>query len=341
MNQVKLNEIVEPLILWYQQNKRDLPWRKDVTAYRVWVSEIMLQQTRVEVVKDYYVRFLTKLPDVKSLAMIEEDTLLKLWEGLGYYRRVRNMQQAAKVIMEKYHGAFPNRYDDILSLPGIGDYTAGAISSLAFHQPVPCVDGNVLRVLSRVTGSTKDISNAKTKEYFKNLITEVLTEKNVSDLNQGWMELGALICLPNGKPLCEDCPLKEYCIARKENKIELIPVKKKKNPRRVEKRTIFLLRFQDCYAIQKRETGLLARTYEFPNVEGHLTEKQVETMFPCKEMRPLPKRKHIFSHIEWDLIGYSIEIKEQMKDYLWVTQEKLNDYSISSAFKKYDPNEKK
>lgn len=341
MNKVELSEIVEPLILWYQQNKRDLPWRWNVTPYRVWISEIMLQQTRVEAVKDYYVRFLKRLPDIESLANIEEDELLKLWGGLGYYSRARNLQKAAKEVMENYHGVFPNHYDEIRSLKGIGDYTAGAISSLAFHLPVPCVDGNVLRVLSRVTGSTKDISEQKTKDHFKELITEVLTKDNVSDLNQGFMELGALVCLPNGKPLCEECPLKKYCVARKENKTEIIPVKKTKNPRKIERRTVFLLHSQDHYAIRKREEGLLAGTYEFPNVEGHLTEEEVKKMFFSKEIKPLPKRKHIFSHIEWDLIGYLIEVNTQEDNYLWVTKEELKDYSLSSAFQKYYPKEEK
>lgn len=341
LNKVELSEIVEPLILWYQQNKRDLPWRQNVTPYRVWISEIMLQQTRVEAVKDYYVRFLKRLPDIESLANIEEDELLKLWEGLGYYSRARNLQKAAKEVMENYHGVFPNHYDEIHSLKGIGDYTAGAISSLAFHLPVPCVDGNVLRVLSRVTGSTKDISEPKTKDHFKELITEVLTKDNVSDLNQGFMELGALVCLPNGKPLCEECPLKKYCVARKENKTEIIPVKKTKNPRKIEQRTVLLLHSQDRYAIRKREEGLLAGTYEFPNVEGHLTEEEAKKMFSSKEVKPLPKRKHIFSHIEWDLIGYLIEVNTQEDNYLWVTKEELKDYSLSSAFQKYYPKEEK
>ncbi len=339
MDQLSLKRIVMPLVTWYQKEQRDLPWRHNVTPYRVWVSEIMLQQTRVETVKEYYVRFLKRLPDIKSLAEVPEDELLKLWEGLGYYSRVRNMQKAAKEIMEEYDGVFPDDYESIHSLPGIGDYTAGAICAFAYHLPYPAVDGNVLRVLSRIVGSRLDIKEEKTKEVFRQAIRQVLTSQNVSDFDQGLMELGATVCLPNGEPLCHQCPLQKYCQAYQLQLTDELPVKALQRKRKVIKKTILLLRCGDFFAIRKRaEPGLLQGLYEFPNCEGNLSKRDVEKVVSkATKIKPLTKAKHIFTHIEWHMIGFLVEVATMDQNYLWVTKEELDTYSIPTAFQKYHP----
>ena len=246
-----LVKIVQPLVDWYRENKRDLPWRHNPDAYRVWISEIMLQQTRVEAVKGYYDRFLKALPTVKDLAEAEEDKLLKLWEGLGYYNRVRNMQKAAQQIMVDHEGIFPDNYEEILQLKGIGNYTAGAISAFAYGIPKPAVDGNVLRVISRITGSYEDIMKQSVRRKIENTLEQVIPSDAASDFNQGLIELGAIVCVPNGEPKCEECPVKEYCIACKENLTAEIPVKKKAKTRKIEERTILI--FQNS---RIRHTGV-------------------------------------------------------------------------------------
>ena len=205
----EIRKAVKPLLQWYEQNKRVLPWRSDPTPYHVWVSEIMLQQTRVAAVLGYYARFMQALPDVKTLAEVDEDELMKLWQGLGYYNRARNLKKAARVIMEKFSGTFPNTYEDILSLPGIGEYTAGAVASIGFGIPVPCVDGNVLRVLTRLIGDDSDITKPETKRFLRDALLMAIPKENPAAFNQALMELGALVCVPNGAPDCENCPLKK------------------------------------------------------------------------------------------------------------------------------------
>ena len=254
-----LVKIVQPLVDWYRENKRDLPWRHNPDAYRVWISEIMLQQTRVEAVKGYYDRFLKALPTVKDLAEAEEDKLLKLWEGLGYYNRVRNMQKAAQQIMVDHEGIFPDTYEEILQLKGIGNYTAGAISAFAYGIPKPAVDGNVLRVISRITGSYEDIMKQSVRKKIENTLEQVIPSDAASDFNQGLIELGAIVCVPNGEPKCELCPVKEYCIACTENLTAEIPVKKKAKARKIEERTILIFKDGKQIAIRKRPAkGLLA-----------------------------------------------------------------------------------
>ena len=282
-----LVKIVQPLVDWYRENKRDLPWRHNPDAYRVWISEIMLQQTRVEAVKGYYDRFLKALPTVKDLAEAEEDKLLKLWEGLGYYNRVRNMQKAAQQIMVDHEGIFPDTYEEILQLKGIGNYTAGAISAFAYGIPKPAVDGNVLRVISRITGSYEDIMKQSVRKKIENTLEQVIPSDAASDFNQGLIELG-----------------KEYCIASKENLTTEIPVKKKAKARKIEERTILIFKDGKQIAIRKRPAkGLLAGLYEFPNVEGKLSMDEVTEYSKTIGLMPvrvqeLPEAKHIFSHIE-------------------------------------------
>ena len=272
-----------PLVEWYRKNKRDLPWRDIQDPYRIWISEIMLQQTRVEAVKPFYARFLDALPTVSDLANAEEDKLLKLWEGLGYYNRVRNMQKAAQQIMEIHGGEFPRDFEAICKLTGIGNYTAGAIGSFAFGIPKPAVDGNVLRVISRVTGSYDDIMKASTKTKVEEQLEAIIPKDAACDFNQGLIELGAIVCVPNGAPKCEECPLAYLCEANQKGIQAELPVKKKAKERRIEKKTVLVIRDGDCLAIRKRPSkGLLAGLYEFPNLEGHLTEKQVVSY--CKKI---------------------------------------------------------
>ena len=341
-----LMEAVCPVTEWFRENKRDLPWRKEISAYRVWVSEIMLQQTRVEAVKPYYERFLKELPTVKDLAEVEEDKLMKLWEGLGYYNRVRNMQKAARKIMAEYEGEVPHDYDAIRSLDGIGNYTAGAISSFAFGIPKPAVDGNVMRVVSRLLASEEDITKASVKTKVEKLLEEVIPEDAVSDFNQGWIELGAMVCVPNGEPKCDKCPLKELCRAKKLGIQMQLPVKKKAKERRIEKRTVLILKDEDTFAIRKRPSkGLLAGLYELPNLEGHLTRKQVIEYCRSIGLSPLhvekaEDAKHIFSHVEWHMKGYVVKVDELEKncseDMIFADRKSITGtYPIPSAFDAY------
>ena len=234
-------QIVKPLQVWFDGHARVLPWRENPTAYYVWISEIMLQQTRVEAVKPYFQRFITELPDVKSLAECPENRYLKLWEGLGYYNRVRNLNAAAVQIMETYDGFIPQSYEELLKLKGIGSYTAGAISSIAYNQPVPAVDGNVLRVISRVCADDSDIMKQSVRTAMERKLRELM--EGMTDVliprkfNQALMELGAMICVPNGAPHCEECPWQAFCEARLQNRIAELPVKKKAKARRVEDKT--------------------------------------------------------------------------------------------------------
>lgn len=341
-----LYEITEPVISWYKDNKRQLPWRKNINAYRVWVSEIMLQQTRVEAVKPYYERFLKELPTIKDLAEAEEEKLLKLWEGLGYYNRVKNMQKAAIQVMEQFHGEFPDRYEDILSLTGIGNYTAGAISSFVYGLPKPAVDGNVLRVIARILLMEEDISKASVRKKVEKALEEIIPEGKASDFNQGLIELGAIVCVPNGMPKCEICPAATVCEARKQGKVMELPVKAKAKARRKEKKTILILKDGETVAIQKRsDQGLLAGLYELPGVEGHLTKKEVieyskEIGLAPIYVEELEHAKHIFTHIEWDMTGYLVKVDELEK----INNEKIifahpdeiqKTYAIPSAFEKY------
>jgi A/G-specific adenine glycosylase/sugar fermentation stimulation protein len=341
-----LYEMAWPLIHWYRKNKRDLPWRQTPEPYHVWVSEIMLQQTRVEAVKAYYERFLKELPTVECLAEAEEDTLLKLWEGLGYYNRVRNMQKAAQQIMVDYQGKFPDTYEEIRKLKGIGNYTAGAISAFAYGLPKPAVDGNVLRVISRLTGSREDIMKQKVRTQMEEELEKVIPAEAASDFGQGLIELGAIVCVPNGEPHCEACPLAHLCVARREGTTDEIPVKSKAKARRIEERTVLLFKDNNKIAIQKRPSkGLLAGLYEFPNVLGKLSMKEVTAY--SKEIGLMPIRvkrlepaKHIFSHIEWHMTGYEIMVDElektNKKEFLFISPEEIEkEFPMPSAFEVY------
>lgn len=321
LKEFDLSLLTEPLLEWYEKNKRTLPWRETVSPYRIWVSEIMLQQTRVEAVKPFFERFTKRLPDVKFLAECPEDELLKLWEGLGYYNRVRNMQKAAIQVMEEYAGELPADYEALLGLKGIGSYTAGAIASIAYQIPVPAVDGNVLRILTRVSEDDTDIMKASFRKQVEEQLAAYMQSnafdtKRSGDFNQALMELGATVCVPNGAPNCEVCPWGNVCQARKNNRIPELPIKTKAKDRRIEKRTVFVIRDGERVAIRKRpKKGLLAGLYELPNVEGYLTQEQALAYVKEQALAPiriqkLPEAKHIFSHVEWQMQGYAVLIEE-------------------------------
>lgn len=331
-----LRETLSALLLWYRKKKRDLPWRHTKDPYCIWISEIMLQQTRVEAVKEYYHRFLVALPTVIHLADAPQEQVLKLWEGLGYYSRARNLHKAAQMIRDEFDGVFPNEFSAIRSLPGIGDYTAGAISSIAFGLPIPAVDGNVLRVLSRVLNDFSDIAEQKTKVDMTRLLQEVYPEDSCSDVTQSLMELGAMVCIPNGQPKCGECPLFGLCRARKEGTVDVLPVKAVKAKRKIEKKTVFLLQCGNQFALRKRtQKGLLLGMWELPNEEGHLTEQEISQKFSqIATVRKLKPHRHIFTHIEWELEAYHIIVAEKIPEFIWETADSIQkQYAVPGAFK--------
>ena len=338
----KLHQLPKALLSWYDDNARVLPWRQDPTAYHVWVSEIMLQQTRVGAVLPYYHRFMEALPDVCALAEVPEEKLMKLWEGLGYYSRARNLQKAAKKVIEEYDGVFPDTYEALLTLPGIGDYTAGAVASIAFRRQVPAVDGNVLRVLARILGDDGDVLDSKVKARFRAYLCDILPEGRAGDFNQAMMDLGAMVCLPNGAPKCEECPVRGFCTAKDGGLWRTLPVKKKKAPRRKEEKTVFVLLSQDGVALRKRpETGLLAGLWEFPHVEGLLDEDQAAEVLKGWGLVPMVWKqqlsaKHIFTHVEWHMRGYVLAVKKEKRaELVWTDKAAFADTAIPSAFAKF------
>ena len=342
-----LNRIAPPLLAWYDENRRILPWREKPEPYRVWVSEIMLQQTRVEAVKPYFARFMEHLPDVESLAAAEEDELLKLWEGLGYYSRARNLKAAAQQIVEQHGGKMPSEYHDLIKLKGIGSYTAGAISSIAFGHPVPAVDGNVLRVIMRLLADDSDISEASVRKRVEEDLKPVMPKDRPGDFNQALMELGATVCLPNGAPKCAECPWKTFCRAGIEESWQQYPKKAVKKPRTVEYRTILVIRDGHRAVIRRRPNkGLLAGMYEFPSLLGKASLDEVKDWLSAQgvcavRIEKLPESKHIFTHKEWHMTGYMVLVEglEPMhKDpsLMFVeTQETEEKYPIPSAFSAY------
>lgn len=334
LEDISLPQLAEPLLRWFQENARVLPWREDPAPYRVWVSEIMLQQTRVETVKPYFTRFILRLPDIPSLAACPEDELLKLWEGLGYYNRVRNMQKAALQIMEIHGGRLPADYKELLKLKGIGKYTAGAVASIAYGIPVPAVDGNVMRILARAAGDDSDIAKPHFKAAAEQAIEAMLKNPRLPGplaaslrdgnipgaVNQAMMELGATVCVPNGAPFCEKCPWEALCAARKEGRTGELPVKSRAKARKIEKRTVLIIRRGGKVAIRRRPPkGLLAGLYELPNVEGALGRGEVlelagQILPGAVRVKKLDDAKHIFSHVEWHMSGYVIQAESPVKE---------------------------
>lgn len=308
--------IAGPLLTWYDKKRRILPWREHPEPYHVWLSEIMLQQTRVEAVRPYYARFLQELPDIRSLAEVEEDRLLKLWEGLGYYNRARNMKKAAQKIVLEYDGRMPETYEELLKLPGIGSYTAGAVASIAFGQAVPAVDGNVLRILSRIRLDGRDISDTKVKKAVEDELAEGMPKERPGDFNQAMMELGATVCIPNGAPKCDECPCSGLCRAKQEGRIMEFPRKTPKKQRGMEEKTILVILDENKIALHKRaDTGLLAGMYELPSMEGKQSKERVIEYIKRLGLSPLrivklAPSKHIFTHKEWHMTGYAVRVDE-------------------------------
>ncbi len=336
-------DAVEVLLSWYRQAKRDLPWREMRDPYRIWISEIMLQQTRVEAVKPYYARFLEVCPTVAELAALPEEQLFKLWEGLGYYSRARNLQKAAKCIMEAHGGKMPKTYEALLSLPGIGEYTAGAIASIAYNIRVPAVDGNVLRVLSRLGAVREDITDQKVKDAFRAALIPCVP-RDAGDFTQSLIELGATVCIPNGQPKCDVCPMRAVCRAEHEGEVLDLPIKSPKKPRRVEKKTVLLIFDGEQTVLTKRPPkGLLAGLYQFPNAEGHLREEEVLALVRTLGAEPqsvirIQDATHIFTHIEWHMIAYDVRVPKLCAKEGWILASERDlqaQYAIPSAFSPY------
>lgn len=333
------NSVTAPLLAWFSEHARTMPWRDDPTPYHVWISEIMLQQTRVSAVIPYYQRFLTALPTLSDLAACDDEKLMKLWEGLGYYSRARNLKKAAIKIVEEFDGVFPSDYGEIRSLPGIGDYTAGAISSIAFGKPEPAVDGNVLRVWSRITGDFSDIMAEQTRKTCRELLRTSMPEGRTSEYTQALMELGATVCLPNGAPLCDQCPVSCCCVAKKHDLIDRLPVKTKAKPRRIEHRTVYFFFYDGKVALRRRpKKGLLSGLWEFPNERTDFDLSSWD--ISGREEPSFGSGKHVFSHIEWHMDSkvYALSSPVLPSGFVWVSFEELkSDYAVPAAFRDFIP----
>lgn len=336
--------LAEPLLAWYPSHARDLPWRHDREPYHIWLSEIMLQQTRVEAVKSYYQRFLEVFPDVHALAATTQDQVNKCWEGLGYYSRAANLRKAAGEIVEKYNGTFPSAWEEVRSLPGIGDYTAGAICSICYELPTPAVDGNVLRVAARVTDNFCEIDRTEQKEAVTKNLAEVYQSHpgSCGMLTQALMELGATVCLPNGQPLCGECPLAALCMARKNNDVMRLPQRTAKKPRKMEQYTVFVLCCDGKYAVRKRGAkGLLHGLWEYPNIPGICTAEEAIAQVSAWRCQPQDllqtvERRHIFTHVEWEMYGVYLTCARQDEQFVWLSAQKIaEEISLPTAFRQF------
>ena len=330
-----------PLLAWYGENKRTLPWRGTRDPYQVWVSEVMLQQTRVAAVIPYYQRWMEELPTVQALAETNSERLMKLWQGLGYYSRARNLQKAARTLVSDYQGRFPESLRELLRLPGVGEYTAGAIASIAFGLPVPAVDGNVLRVTARVAAVRENILDPAVRKKFQRWMEEAVSQEHPGEYNQALMDLGATVCLPNGAPDCGRCPLASICEANRLGIQDALPVRAQKPSRRTEELTVYLLLRDGKIALRRRpDQGLLAGLWEFPHVSGVLEEEEAAVPVGSWGLAPLDWRKkieakHIFTHVEWRMTGYLLAVKGNCADFLWADREELDRLAVPSAFAKY------
>lgn len=332
--------IKEPLLEWYRQYHRDLPWRQNKNPYYVWISEIMLQQTRVEAVKDYYNRFILECPDVFSLSELSDERLMKLWEGLGYYNRARNLKKTADIVVKQYSGVFPKDYDKVLALPGIGEYTAGAICSICYDDETPAVDGNVLRVMTRLSNWYAVIDEQKTKQQAKELLSGLYSKGDCGLLTQSLMELGATVCVPNGLPKCASCPLQSKCKALELGTYGELPCRKEKKNRKEVDMTVFILHDGDWYGIKKRpDKGLLANMWEFLNVERKMSTKQAlkyisDLGYEPVEVEKMISYNHIFTHVKWNMEAYYIRCNNQKEDLEWIHRSDFEDtYALPTAFR--------
>ena len=341
--QERIQSCISPLLKWFIQNRRMFPWRQDKDPYHVWVSEIMLQQTRIEAAKEYYIRFMKELPDVQSLCDASQEKLLKLWEGLGYYSRAKNLHKAAKAIVEQYSGHFPDHYRELLKLSGIGEYTAGAIASICFGEKVPAVDGNVLRVLSRILGSDKNVLLPEVKKEMTALLCAVMPEE-AGDFNEALMELGETVCLPNGAPDCDHCPLQKFCIAYEKDLTKELPVRIKKQTRTTEYMTVLLIvSSQGHIALEKRtEKGLLSGMYQLPNLSGRAEIDSIAVILEQWHLKVLSieelgEAKHIFTHKEWRMKGVRVVTENESECFLWASKEDLHEkYPLPTAFRHFN-----
>ncbi len=341
MNGNILHNLPGVLLPWFDQNKRDLPWRQDKEPYHIWLSEIMLQQTRVEAVKGYYARFLSALPNIEDLANADDALLHKLWEGLGYYSRVRNLKKAAQTVMDTHGGLFPSTHEEIRALPGVGPYTAGAIASICYELPTPAVDGNVLRVVSRICNEDTPIDSPAYKKSVTERLASIYPSR-AGDFTQALMELGATICGPNRAPQCAKCPCNAFCQAYAAGTAQRLPVKTSKKAKKREEKTVFILSFGGCYALQKRpNTGLLAGLWEFPNIPGNLDMAQgleyIKT-WDLQAQEPLRQltRQHIFTHIKWQMQGLYIEVSEKSDTFTWLTADEIKSQAaLPTAFRQF------
>lgn len=373
MNQAEQKKFFsQHLLEWYMRNKRDLPWRRHRNPYYIWVSEIMLQQTRVDTVIPYFHRFIERFPTVEDLADAPEQDVLKCWEGLGYYSRARNLQTAAKQVKELHGGQVPDDKQSVFALKGVGPYTAGAVLSIAFNKPEPAVDGNVMRVLSRYFLIEEDIMKGSTRSFMEGLVVELIPEGRASDFNQALMELGALVCTPKS-PHCLTCPVMEHCSARLEGVEESLPVKTKAKPPRPEFRVVALVEGSGEHAgkvliRQRPQEGLLARMWELPHVQvpqsrsGRLPDEPamdilagalLEEGITARPTGYMMDAEHTFSHIHWNLQVYSCreeelplaaeskavytlehEVEDKEPIHLWICEEDMARYAFPNVFLK-------
>lgn len=348
MTEQNIKNTIPALLSWYDLHARSLPWRQNPTSYRVWISEVMLQQTRIEAVIPHYYAFLEKMPTLRALAEIDEAELLKCWEGLGYYSRARNLQKAAKTVIDSGKTELPTQFAKLLKLPGIGEYTAGAIASICFNECVPAIDGNVLRVLARLTGDDTDVLSPLGKKKFTALAKRLLPQDAAGKFNQAIMELGETVCLPNTAPKCEKCPFSEVCEARRQETAAELPVRKKASKRKIEPKTVFVLKTEGNptrVLLHKRpDSGLLANLFEFPNCAGALTQQDAKEYLKiigvkALSLHELENAKHIFTHLEWHMTGYYATIDGAYVPsypYVLATKEELEQqYAVPSAFRAF------
>lgn len=342
----ELSRFSQPLLQWYEAHRRDFPWREQPTPYRIWVSEIMLQQTRIEAALPYFERFIAALPTVQALAEVGEERLMKLWEGLGYYSRARNLQKAAQIVMSEHNGRLPASYEKLLALPGIGEYTAGAIASMAFGLPVPAVDGNVLRVTARLLNHEGDIMSGGVKKELTGAVCSMLPHDAPGDFNQAVMELGETVCLPNTMPLCAECPLAFGCQGFASGDPSRLPTRIVNKTKRSEQRTIAVVIADGQVLLHRRSPrGLLAGMWELPGLEGWVDEESVRQWLSRLGLsaeraviQPLPDAKHVFSHVIWQMKGWRVGIPygAMPEGYAWVTAEDLREKAaLPSAFRAY------
>ncbi|MBQ8093726.1 MAG: A/G-specific adenine glycosylase [Clostridia bacterium] len=335
-----MENFARSVIDWYDKGHRDFPRRKTRDPYRIWVSEIMLQQTRAETVISYYNRFMELFPDIYHLADAEEQTLLKAWEGLGYYSRARNLQKCARLVCEKYEGHMPDTYDELLKLPGIGPYTAGAVASIAFGQRCAAVDGNVLRVMARVCQVDRDIRHMDTQQQIRLLTEAVLPDTDCDRFSNAMMELGACVCTPK-KPRCSVCPVVHLCGAYREKLQDQLPVRSKDKEKKQEYREILLLYLDDTVLVMRQGEGLLEGLYTFPNLSGWsedgLSRQQwlKENGIVAQYAGCAGEAQHVFTHIVWNMRIYEYQVSQaEHGEYLWANREQLGALPMATAIKK-------